>query len=127
MLQEAVHGVQQELTRLLQEHHNSEQNSTTTTNTTVDVTAFVRSQVLYGAIPDTGTFLNETEFRIFILRVFQFDCHKAAIKLCDYATVVYEALGDVGLQRRMRLTDFTPDELLCVRLGFNQVLPGTYQ
>jgi len=124
MLQEAVQGVQQELTRLLQEHHNSKQNSTTTTNTTVDVTAFVRSQVLYGAIPDTGTFLNETEFRIIILRVFQFDCHKAAIKLCDYATVVYEALGDVGLQRRMRLADFTPDELLCVRLGFNQVLPG---
>eukprot|EP00536_Pseudo-nitzschia_multiseries_P000826 jgi/Psemu1/95895/gw1.10.5.1 len=58
------------------------------------------------------------------LRCDIFDCRKAAQRIGRFAYLMYEIHGDVGLQRRPNLTDFTDIEFEFMDLGIYQILPG---
>ncbi len=82
--------------------------------------AWDRCQRLFG----NTTYLNSEETRIMFLRCDLFDWKKAAIRLCDYAEVVFESFGDLALQRRPYITDLNDLELRVLEAGGYQILPG---
>lgn len=86
--------------------------------------AFNRSQELFGSIPENGTYLNTNEIRIMFLRCERFDCQKAAKRICGFADLMYELYGDVGLERRTRLSDLDDDEILIMKKGLSQIMAG---
>jgi len=71
----------------------------------------------------TGTYVNDTEFRMRFLRSELFDARKAATKLVDYLDVVCDLFGEYALQRPIQLSDFTEDEMQVFRIGNLQLLP----
>lgn len=58
------------------------------------------------------------------LRCDDFDCVKAANRMCAFIDVMYELYGDIGLKRRAYLSDLTPYENKIIRAGNTQVVPG---
>ena len=92
------------------------------TDGSVDGTAFAfkRSQDIFGSTPGKGTVLNSKEIRVAFLRCERFDCKKAAARLCRFANLMYELYGDVALERKVKLTDMSEEELAIMRLGHCQ-------
>jgi len=84
--------------------------------------AYLRSQH-----PQPGnnqsTYVNSTEFRLRFLRCELFDVSKAALRLVRFLDLVLELFGDFALQRPIRLSDFSKQELKHFRKGRYQFLP----
>ena len=84
--------------------------------------AYLRSQH-----PQPGnkqrTYVNSTEFRLRFLRCELFDVSKAALRLVRFLDLVLELYGDYALQRSIRLSDFSKQELKHIRKGRYQFLP----
>eukprot|EP00536_Pseudo-nitzschia_multiseries_P016455 jgi/Psemu1/221401/e_gw1.1120.3.1 len=79
--------------------------------------AFLESQQL------NETYVNHDNFRLRILRCELFDASKAAKRLALFLHCVQDLFGDYALQRPVRLSDFTRDELKYMRRGRYQFLP----
>jgi len=70
-----------------------------------------------------GSYVNDVDFRVRFLRCELFDAAKAARKLACFLDVVVDLFGEYALQRPIRLSDFTEDELQAFRTGNLQLLP----
>ena len=83
--------------------------------------AYTRCQQLYG---DT-TYINTDTFRLMFLRRTLFDkrYHTAQL-IIEFVELMYEIHGDVGLERRFTLSDFSDEELRYLQSGYSQLLPG---
>jgi len=84
--------------------------------------AFNRSQELFGSTPEKGTYLNESSVRLMFLRSECFDCKKAAERLCKWADLMSQLHGDVGLERRIKLSDFDDEYMEVLKWGRCQFL-----
>jgi hypothetical protein len=70
-----------------------------------------------------GSYVNDADFRVRILRCELFDVDKSARKLVDFLEAAVDLFGECALQRPIRLSDFTEDELQIFRMGNLQLLP----
>ena len=69
------------------------------------------------------TYVNDTNFRLRFLRCELFDAKKAALRMIKYLDLVLELCGDYALQRQIKITDFSKDEMKVLRSGCIQLLP----
>jgi len=70
------------------------------------------------------TYINADDFRIMFLRCEFFNIKKSARRLLLYMELLYELFGDVGMQRRIQMSDLNEEEIRILRLGNMQILPG---
>lgn len=70
-----------------------------------------------------GSYTNDVDFRIRFLRCTLFDVPKAAKKIANYLDSVVVLFGESALQRPIKLSDFTEEELQIFRTGNLQLLP----
>lgn len=70
-----------------------------------------------------GSYVNDVDFRLRFLRSELFDAYSAAGKLVIFLNVVVDLFGEFALQRPIRLSDFSEDELQIIRTGNLQLLP----
>jgi len=70
-----------------------------------------------------GTYVNDVDFRVRILRCELFDIQNSARKLVDFLETAVELFGEYALRRPIRLSDFTEEELQIFRMGNMQLLP----
>ena len=70
-----------------------------------------------------GSYVNDVDFRVRILRCELFDIQNSARKLVDFLEAAVDLFGEYALQRPIRLSDFTEEELQIVRMGNMQLLP----
>jgi len=68
------------------------------------------------------TYLDSDDFRAMFLRCERFDCKKAAVRLCGYAETIYDLFGDIGLERKIQLSDLPDEELEVMKGGHCQIL-----
>lgn len=114
-LAESLRGLQEELDRLCREEHDG-----SSSNSKPQLAAaYKRSRNL-----PRPSYLDSDELRSMFLRCERFDCHKAAIRLCHYANLMYELYSDIGLERKIKLSDIPPADLAAMRWGLQQVLPS---
>eukprot|EP00536_Pseudo-nitzschia_multiseries_P000181 jgi/Psemu1/398/gm1.398_g len=68
--------------------------------------------------------LHDIDFRLRFLRAELFDAAKAAVRFANYLDFVKTYWGtEIALNRLIRLSDFTKDEIKLFRKGYFQVLP----
>ena len=83
--------------------------------------AYTRCQQLYRET----TYINTDTFRLMFLRRTLFDkWYHTAQLIIDFVELMYELHGDVGLERRFTLSDFSEEELRYLQSGYSQLLPG---
>jgi len=91
-----------------------------------DKTMYSLSQNRYGSKKSSekgGSYVNDTDFRVKFIRILAFDSAKAARKLVTFLDVVVDLFGEYALQRPIRLSDFSEEELQVFRVGNLQLLP----
>ena len=81
-------------------------------------TAYLRSQELY-----PNSYINDSDFRLRFLRCELFDASKAATRMVDFLDMVADLFGDYVLKRPIQITDFSWEEMQCLRRGYFQLLP----
>eukprot|EP00533_Pseudo-nitzschia_delicatissima_P002380 CAMPEP_0116089196 /NCGR_PEP_ID=MMETSP0327-20121206/6300_1 /TAXON_ID=44447 /ORGANISM="Pseudo-nitzschia delicatissima, Strain B596" /LENGTH=496 /DNA_ID=CAMNT_0003580379 /DNA_START=226 /DNA_END=1716 /DNA_ORIENTATION=- len=84
------------------------------------------SQERYGtrnSSQEGGSYVNDVDFRMRFLRIELFDAEKSAKKLCQFLDVIVDLFGEYALQRPIRLSDFSEEELQVMRTGNLQLLP----
>lgn len=84
------------------------------------------SQERYGtrnSMQEGGSYVNDVDFRMRFLRIELFDAEKSAKKLCQFLDVIVDLFGEYALQRPIRLSDFSEEELQVIRMGNLQLLP----
>ena len=69
------------------------------------------------------SYLQTDEMRLQFLRNDLFDPIKAAKRMDIYLEALVDYFGPYALERPIKLTDFTKDELKQVRKGYLQILP----
>lgn len=84
--------------------------------------SYLKSQELYGK-KNKPAYVNSEEFRLRFLRCELFDVHTAALRMTKYLNLVSELFGEYTLQRPIRISDFSKDELREFRKGRYQFLP----
>ncbi len=70
-----------------------------------------------------GSYTNDVDFRLRFLRIELFDAKKAAWKIVIFLDVAVDLFGEYVLQRPMRLSDFSEEEMQVIRIGNLQLLP----
>jgi len=85
--------------------------------------AYHKCQEMFGNNKDSPTHVNTDEFRLRFLRCETFEVTIAAQRIFKYLDTVYELFGIVALQRPIRITDFSKEELRLFRKGRYQFLP----
>ena len=70
-----------------------------------------------------GSYVNDVDFRLRFLRSELYDAYSSAGKLAIFLNVVVDLFGEFALQRPIRLSDFSEDELQIIRTGNLQLLP----
>mmetsp|Transcript_10674 Transcript_10674/g.25291 ORF Transcript_10674/g.25291 Transcript_10674/m.25291 type:complete len:490 (+) Transcript_10674:246-1715(+) len=87
---------------------------------------YLMSQALYDRKDSTqadGSYVNDKAFRLRFLRTELFDPSRAAMKMASFLNVVGHLFGEYALQRPIRLSDFTEEEMQAFRTGNLQLLP----
>lgn len=74
-------------------------------------------------LPQTS-YVNGDEFRLRFLRCELFDVKKAAKRFVRFLDLLLTLFGDYALRRPIRLSDFSKEELRCMRMGRFHVLPS---
>ncbi|VEU45099.1 unnamed protein product, partial [Pseudo-nitzschia multistriata] len=69
------------------------------------------------------SYVNTDDFRLRFLRCELFDVRKAAVRLIGYLELMVELYGLFALQRRVKLQDFSKEEMQILRSGGFQVFP----
>lgn len=87
-----------------------------------DRKAYLKSQELF-ANKNKQTYVNTDEFRLRFLRCSLFDIPNAARHVNRFLLVVSKYFGDYALQRPIRISDFSKEELRELRKGRYQFLP----
>ena len=85
--------------------------------------AYHKCQEIFAGNKDAPTHVNTDEFRLRFLRCETFGVRIAAERIFKYLDVVYELFGIIALQRPIRITDFSKEELRIFRKGRYQFLP----
>ena len=80
--------------------------------------AYARSQELY-----PNSYINDRDFRLRFLRCELFDASKAAARMVDLLDMMVDLFGDYVLKRPFQITDFSWEEMQCLRRGYLQLLP----
>ena len=70
-----------------------------------------------------GSCVNDADFRLRFLRSKLFDAEAAARVLVNYLDVAVDLYGEYVLERPIRMSDFTDEELQIFRRGNLQMLP----
>ena len=68
-------------------------------------------------------YINKKTFRLRFLRCELFNVRKAAERFIRYLDFVAKVYGDYALQRPIRMSDFSSEEMLFLREGKTQILP----
>eukprot|EP00536_Pseudo-nitzschia_multiseries_P009654 jgi/Psemu1/325728/estExt_fgenesh1_pg.C_2750007 len=84
--------------------------------------AFLESQELY-AKSNIPSYVNSDDFRLRFLRCETFDVPIAALRIFKFLDLVSKLFGTFALQRPIRITDFSREELRIFRKGRYQLLP----
>ncbi len=79
--------------------------------------AYRRSQEL------PNTYVNTHAFRLRFLRCELFDTRKAAIRMANFLNLLLDYYGEYALERPIRLSDMSKEELKYMRKGRYQYLP----
>ena len=70
-----------------------------------------------------GSYVNDESFRMRFLRMELFDAKESARRLCLFLDIIVDLFGEYALQRPIRLSDFSEEELHVMRIGNLQLLP----
>ena len=69
------------------------------------------------------TYVNTIDFRLRFLRCDLFDAKKAAFRMANFLNLLLEYYGEYALERPIRMSDMTKEELKYMRRGRYQWLP----
>ena len=67
--------------------------------------------------------IDDPSFHLRFLRCELFDAHKAATRYVNYLEFVYEFWGHIAIEREIKFSDFTKEEVRLFRKGNYQLLP----
>jgi hypothetical protein len=69
-------------------------------------------------------YVNSIEFRLMYLRSGLFDVKKTAKRIVQALDLLLEIYGEYALERKIKLSDFTKNELKIMKKGYIQLLPS---
>ena len=75
------------------------------------------------SVQKKSSYINKKTFRLRFLRCELFNVRKAAERFIRYLDFVAKVYGDYALQRPIRMSDFSSEEMLFLREGKTQILP----